>query len=246
MRIISIYQLKSRNTKRKITICSICRISNILTYYIFSPTNRKLSDLRTLTEDEIVTDCIRELSKLSFPRNARAYGKSQLLKAACRDEKAEEGEEEEKDDLFYAGDCENIYRVTEKRNLFRKIMLKRKQQLHVSSSIATSRLFLLPAINENGNRYLYSKLSTYLNIFCKNKPFVSLGEVEVGSPSYWECAYLLQEAVLSTPRRHPTLSGRTMTELQWLDFAHETWKTLSSPETSYLFDYHRLMAQDLF
>ncbi|VUZ55192.1 unnamed protein product [Hymenolepis diminuta] len=186
-----------------------------------TPTNRKLSDLQTLTEDEIVADCIRELSKLSFPRNARAYGKSQLFKAAFRDEKAEEEEEEEKDDLFYAGDCENIYRVAEKRNLFRKIMLDRKQQLHVSSSIATSRLFLLPAINENG-------------------------EVEVGSPSYWECAYLLQEAVLSTPRRHPTLSGGTMTELQWLDFAHEIWKTLSSPETSYLFDYHRLMAQDLF
>nr|CDS34140.1 conserved hypothetical protein [Hymenolepis microstoma] len=178
--------------------------------------DRRSSDLRTLTEDEIVADSIAELSKLKLPPNARPYSLSRFPEAAWMDE-----ETEERDDLFYAGDCENVEQVSEMRNAFKKITLERKQKLHVFSSIATSHLFLLPAINENG-------------------------EVGVGSPSYWERAYHLQEAILSTPRRHPTLNDRTMTELQWLDFARETWKTLSSKETSYLFDYHRLMVMNLF
>ncbi|VDN98033.1 unnamed protein product [Rodentolepis nana] len=178
--------------------------------------NGNSSDARTLTEEEIVADFIEELSKLKIPPRAKPCNLPRFSKATCLDEKTEE-----RDGLFYAGDCENVDQVSEMRNAFKRITLERKQKLHVSSSVATSHLFVLPAINENG-------------------------EVEVGSPSYWECAYHLQEAILSTPRRHPVLNERTMTELQWLDFARDIWKTLSSKETSYLFDYHRLMVMNLF
>ncbi|KAM7541491.1 hypothetical protein Aperf_G00000040138 [Anoplocephala perfoliata] len=183
------------------------------------PDDKKCFDRESLTEADIVADCITELSKLTIPRSDIKKGLSVKEKRRLSKE-SDDSSDEEKDYLFYSGDFENFDRIDERRKLFKDILEERRAQLKVSSSVASPRLFLLPAINENG-------------------------EVQFGSPSYWECAYRLQEAILSTPRRHPASTAKLMTEIEWLDFARQTWKSLSSPDT-YLFDYHRLMGQDLF
>ncbi|VDK23120.1 unnamed protein product [Taenia asiatica] len=117
-------------------------------------------------------------------------------------------------------------RVAALRDFSRCITEGRKTHLEPSASISSPRLFLLPATNEKG-------------------------EVAFGSPTYMQCAYLLQEAILSTPRHHPALSRSNMTELQWFEFARQTWNGLaptssssSSSSSSYLSDYHRLLVNN--
>lgn len=116
-------------------------------------------------------------------------------------------------------------RVAALKDFSRRITEGRKIHLEPSASISSPRLFLLPATNEKG-------------------------EVAFGSPTYMQCAHLLQEAILSTPRRHPAPSHANMTELQWFEFARQTWNSLaptsssSSSSSSYLSDYHRLLVSN--
>ncbi|KAL5966978.1 Protein SMG9 [Taenia solium] len=117
-------------------------------------------------------------------------------------------------------------RIAALRDFSRCITEGRKTHLEPSASISSPRLFLLPATNEKG-------------------------EVAFGSPTYMQCAYLLQEAILSTPRHHPAPSRSNMTELQWFEFARQTWNGLaptssssSSSSSSYLSDYHRLLVSN--
>ncbi|VDM31581.1 unnamed protein product [Hydatigera taeniaeformis] len=116
-------------------------------------------------------------------------------------------------------------RVAALKDFSRCVMEGRRTHLEPSASISSPRLFLLPATNENG-------------------------EVAFGSPTYMQCAYQLQEAILSTPRHHPAPSRSNMTEIQWFDFARQTWNSLaptsssSSSCSSYLSDYHRLFVSN--
>ncbi|CDS37499.1 conserved hypothetical protein [Echinococcus multilocularis] len=115
-------------------------------------------------------------------------------------------------------------RVAALKDFSRRITEGRKIHLEPSASISSPRLFLLPATNEKG-------------------------EVAFGSPTYMQCAHLLQEAILSTPRHHPAPSHANMTELQWFEFARQTWNGLaptssSSSSSSYLSDYHRLLVSN--
>lgn len=113
-------------------------------------------------EADIVADCIAELSKLTIPRSG--LKRTLSVKGNRLLSKESDGSsDEEKDDLFYSGDFENFDRVDERRKLFRDILEERKAQLKVSSSVASPRLFLLPAINENGSFFHFCHLSTYLN-----------------------------------------------------------------------------------